>query len=352
MEYIKSFVEQNMFFDSNPNDLIDPKLIIHGGDLSDTTYAWGFDADTLFLDVYQQVYDAGIPFISILGNHDLIGGDDGPPDTEAEDFVRKSFEKAQYLADFTYEEIPRDDNSVNSYFVANFRGLQLATVNHRLESTNNSQWESFQSKLDNSKPALFFSHRPLWAQDGTLKTFIETFKNPAHYAGHVHVYIDESASAGFTSYVAPYPHDWEYPTDTNTTGSYLQPGFLAILVSPTEGVLETKLINFDYGSLTECWADGTECVAKISCSECCHEARTDLGTKCGGEKWGDGKECALDTTCDYCLNPASYWEGKLFTACGTEPCWEDGTACAVGTTCNNCCHGSRWNAWPPTQTCN
>jgi hypothetical protein len=58
-------------------------------------------------------------------------------------------------------------------------------------------------------------------------------------------------------------------------------------------------------------------------------------------KWEDGKICGLGTTCNQCANPATYWTGKLFDACGNEPCWEDGTVCGAGTTCEKCCNTAR-----------
>jgi Fungal cellulose binding domain len=85
-----------------------------------------------------------------------------------------------------------------------------------------------------------------------------------------------------------------------------------------------------------CWEDGKVCGAGTTCKKCCNTARDALGTKCGGAKWKDGTACGLGTTCNFCENPATWWDSKFFTACGTEPRWEDGTACAMGTTCNKC----------------
>jgi len=88
-----------------------------------------------------------------------------------------------------------------------------------------------------------------------------------------------------------------------------------------------------------CWEDGTVCGAGTTCDHCCNEARTDLGTKCGGNKWADGTLCALGTTCNFCQNPATYWVGKLSTRCGNEPGWARGTTCGKGSTCHNCRNG-------------
>ena len=331
--YVMNFGGTNTYFDDHPNIKVDPKLVIHGGDLSDTTYHWDFTADELFDMTYQQFYDANIPMISILGNHDETNG---IPHSQAELFVRKSFNKAEYLSsDFSFDEIPKDTTSKNSYYTAKFKGLQIATVNDALESTG-SQWSIFKSKLDTNKPALFFSHRPLGDQQreeaklgSNLIDYIKRFPNPTHYAGHDHVYYPES-HGGFTSYVAPYLHLKE----SSKSGVYHPPGFLALLVSPAQGVLETKVINYDYEEVTRCWPDESICGVGTTCKYCCHTNRNALGTKCGGKKWDDGILCGYGTTCDYCKNSATYWYGKAFTACGSEPTWGDGTLCLAGTSCN------------------
>ena len=56
--------------------------------------------------------------------------------------------------------------------------------------------------------------------------------------------------------------------------------------------------------------------------------------------WDDGDLCGLGTTCEQCANEATYWESKLFTACGDEPCWGAGTVCGLGTTDSSCCNGA------------
>ena len=334
--YIKNFGGTNTYFDTYPQIKVDPKLVIHGGDLSDVTWGWDFTADELFDLTYQQFYNANIPMISVLGNHDETNG---IPHSEADMFVRKSFNKAESLSsDFSFDEILKDSISKNSYYVAKFKGVQIATVNDALESTG-TQWSTFKSKLDTNKPALFFSHRPLGdqmreeAKLGTdLIDYISTFPNPNHYAGHDHVYYTENLGS-FTSYVAPYLHKEEKENDS---GVYHPSGFLALLVSTTQGVLETKLIHYDYESVTGCWPDYSVCGVGTTCNRCCHSNRNALGTQCGGKKWDDGTLCGDGTTCEYCNNDFSYWYGKAFTACGSEPKWDDGTLCGVGTTCNAC----------------
>ena len=107
--YVKNFGGTNTYFDNHSNIKVGPKLVIHGGDLSDTTYHWDFTADKLFDMTYQQFYDANIPMISFLGNHDETNG---VPHSQAELFVRNSFNKAEYpSSDFSFDEIQKDTTS-------------------------------------------------------------------------------------------------------------------------------------------------------------------------------------------------------------------------------------------------
>jgi hypothetical protein len=85
-----------------------------------------------------------------------------------------------------------------------------------------------------------------------------------------------------------------------------------------------------------CQPDGQKCSPVMTCHLCCNEARDSLGTRCGGGKWTDGTLCGLGSTCKFCTNAATYWFGKGFTACGTEPKSAAGTVCSLGTTCNTC----------------
>jgi hypothetical protein len=85
-----------------------------------------------------------------------------------------------------------------------------------------------------------------------------------------------------------------------------------------------------------CLPDGQKCSPLITCPNCCNEARNSLGYRCGGDKWNDGTLCGLGSTCKFCKSSATYWFGKGFTACGSEPTNPAGTICALGTTCNTC----------------
>lgn len=85
----------------------------------------------------------------------------------------------------------------------------------------------------------------------------------------------------------------------------------------------------------------------VQCNDCCDSWEYWEGkawTACGSEPcWNDGDLCGIGTTCNKCCNSHSYWYGKAMTACGREKCWDDGWLCGIGTTCNQCCNGhSYW----------
>lgn len=60
----------------------------------------------------------------------------------------------------------------------------------------------------------------------------------------------------------------------------------------------------------------------------------------GSNCWKDGTLCAQGTSCNSCCKSATFWPGKMITACGKEDCWQPGTPCVAGATCSNCCNTS------------
>jgi len=84
----------------------------------------------------------------------------------------------------------------------------------------------------------------------------------------------------------------------------------------------------------------------------------------------DGKICFPSQSCHQCCNKATYWNSKMFSACGTEPCLKDGTVCLTDLSCRKCCskkpghaEGHKWYSkggltacgvepcWPSKQVC-
>jgi len=95
---------------------------------------------------------------------------------------------------------------------------------------------------------------------------------------------------------------------------------------------------------TGLWDDGTIC--GLMCNLCRNGSSYWWGKAfiaCGSEpKWDIGTICARGTTCKACRNGSSYWWGKAITACGSEPKWDDGTKCLLGTTCKACRNGASY----------
>lgn len=347
VNYIKTLKDQNIFYDgAYANVKVATDLVIHGGDISDgKNGAWSKQgsgaSDYLYYHVWQQLYDAGIPLISGLGNHDFNPGEySQTAHAQAMKFVGDSLQKTQDLvgsSNFAYTVFNSKEGGPALY-KAEYRGVQIGHMNYQglYKDGDGSQFQTFDNALDRSKKTIFFSHFPLRAreyeQSSTVENLISQFSNSAHFSGHVH-HKSEYNYGGFTDYTAAYPHPWE---ESSGNGKYADPGFYAALVSPTSGVLQVKNIQFNYQAVTQCWSDNTVCVPGISCGNCCHSARNAVGTKCGGAKYEDGTLCGLGTTCDNCKNEQTYWWSKAMTACGEEPKWEDGTLCGDGTTCNAC----------------
>lgn len=349
--YVKDISKKDLTFDGKYAAVkITPQLVIHGGDISDYTYGtWdkkGSDAASYLMDnVWGQLYDAGIPMISSLGNHDFNAKNPvASYNAEANDFVRDTFARSKRLkgSDFSFSEVQGVGPSL---FVAEFGGVQIVNFNYHafLLDPNQKQFNELANQLDRSKKTIFFSHYPLSSYPSNKQTYIinlisQFAPGTAHFSGHRHQKRKEEKTK-FNDYIAAYPHPWE---DSQKSGEYFKAGMYAALISPDNGVLQVKNIELPYQDITGCWSDGTVCLQGTTCNQCCNTARQALMTQCGGAEWDDGTQCGLGTTCRACRNKATYWYGKAFTACGEEPCWGDGTRCLAGTSCNSCCNGYEW----------
>jgi len=378
---------------------VDADLVIHGGDLSDLRWGvWGAKgtcgnckgddaSDHLYSNHWQQLYDAGIPMISALGNHDYDPND--PKTAEPNKFVSQSYAKSKDLMgnDFEYKEFKNThDENGPSLFVSDFEGVQIVNLNYLGNSLEYyDQYYALSDALDDTKTTMFFGHFPITGRApltstslSRLITLIDRFDGKAKYfCGHNHVRSGPRKFGNSEAYVAAYAHpNWEI----GGTGVYHDAGLYAILVSPTKGILQVKNIHIP-DSAYGCYSDGTFCLAGTTCGNCCHDARNGMGTICGGKRWSDGTLCGLGTTCGFCKNEiggtywwskamtacgeeprwndgticvgdackvcrnkATWWHEKVHMACGTEPKWQDGTVCGLGTSCNQCINKATW--WP------
>ena len=271
---------------------ISPELVILGGDIS-------ADRDTSVskdLPIWQQLYDHGISFIAGFGNHDWeprvwgdgslgysVAGEQSNQSTTA--FTRATYQRSSDLSpDFSYAEFGPSATNGPTTFLAEYKGVGIANFNTFLYQpsytfpigwpltcnlgTGGAGCETFVSaepqinRLAGSlstNPAhttLFVQHYPIntssdWWDDagasGTTLTqkqnrlleLMSRYDHTVLLAGHNH-------SAGHSTYtyngrsldeyVAPY-FGGDNGVDTSRGG-----GFIALLVSPSRGILEVKTI--------------------------------------------------------------------------------------------------------------
>merc|ERR1712130_214165 len=238
--------------------------------------------DHLYSDHWQQLYDAGIPMISALGNHDF---DLTKPSTsEPNKFVSQSYAKSKDLMgnDFEYKEFKNThDKNGPSLFVSDFEGVQLVNLNYLANSLEYyDQYNALSDAMDDTKTTMFFGHFPITGGirapltntiASRLITLFNRFDGKAKYfGGHNHVRSGPRKYGNLAEeYIAAYAHpNWE---DGDGTGVYHEAGLYAILVSPTKGILQVKNIHIP-DSAYDCYADGTFCLGGF-CNNCCRPAR-------------------------------------------------------------------------------
>lgn len=273
---------------------IDPKLVILGGDISQ-------DHSTSVLadwHLWEPLVANGIAFIAGFGNHDWedptwysISGDEWNMKTT--EFCRASYLNASGVAapHFGYREFGPTDTRGPVTFLAKFRGVQIVNFNSFLyqpsyhydftsikgtqcKQENASQGFSgcqvfktaepqiveLERALEASKgtPTVFVQHYPLttsdrwWDDYGTsgtsiaqkkqrLKDLIGNYSGSVLFSGHNHKFAanahTSSSGKSFTEYVAPY-FGGNGGDDLRQGG-----GFLAALVSPTQGIVEVKHVE-------------------------------------------------------------------------------------------------------------
>jgi Calcineurin-like phosphoesterase len=287
INYVRDLKHDNLVFDAPYSQhVIDPKLVIHGGDIS---HMWSCDFFEWFIlggcrnpqdeyrDVWNRLYEAGIPMISAFGNHDWRvrngtgnpwgSGADEPRDEETDyintwsnEFTKLSYEKSVKVTEgkLQYEEILPTGDIGQSVYQATFGGIQIVNFNSAFnwqsyDRTKNGmvysaddQFARLSRRLDRSLKTIFFNHHPLNkggaigeqtpSVDAMISLIREFGEGVAHFSGHYHVnlvYKYDAAQPTFNDYVAPYPHTWNGD----------EPGLLAVLVSPTQGVLQVKKLD-------------------------------------------------------------------------------------------------------------
>ena len=270
---------------------IDPELVILGGDISeDRGTSVGAD-----LPLWQPLYDAGIAFIAGFGNHDWDPEfwSDGPgyslaghlSNESTTGFTRETYRRsAQLTGDFSYREVAPSSTHGPVTFHSAYKGVEIINFNTFLYQPSYSYPEGWPlscnvllggagcqrfasaepqiARMSNlftperTRTALFVQHYPLsttdnWWSDydtsGTTVTqkkdrllgLMSQFDHSVLLAGHNHFASQRShqfQGRTFQEYVAPYFGGNNL--DDLTRGG----GFLALLVSPTEGVLEVATV--------------------------------------------------------------------------------------------------------------
>lgn len=344
LEYIRDLKHENFSFSDGTK--IDPKLVVHGGDINHDGWNrchgdWAFftcrTPDQEFKDIWNVFYDAGIPAISNFGNHDWrdhVTDKEMTPEVldstnkKTMEFVRKTFEKsAKVDKDFAFTKFEHGGDIGPDTFKATFRGLQIAMFQQQaflehwsdsdkmklVKSTKNA--EELAASLDRDLPTMFVDHFPIAHQrDDERKFLIDTIKEfgkgSAHFAGHVHLASQNTGHYanrryehyGFTDYVSSYPYTIHLPSQD------IKPGFYAVLVDPVLGIREVKQMAMK----AKCWKDGTRCLAGTTCNtECCEYT----------DNW-------------------EHWYSVGMTACGKEPNFNHGSTCGKGTSCHRCPGGN------------
>lgn len=270
---------------------IDPELVVLAGDIS-ADRGTSIEAD---LPLWEALYANGIVFIAGFGNHDWDPKDwsDGPgyslaghlSNESTKAFTRETYRRSALLTpEFTYRELGQTSVHGPVTFASSFRGVGIANFNTFLYQPSyyypegwplscnvlgggagcetfvsaESQIAAMEQALpaETDRTVLFLQHYPLttgeqWWSDyeasgttvaqkkGRLLGLAAKYDHSAILAGHNHVtgrYTHTVAGRTIPEYVAPY-FGGDGGEDPTRGG-----GFLALLVSPTEGILEVKTV--------------------------------------------------------------------------------------------------------------
>lgn len=272
---------------------IDPELVVLAGDIS-LDRGTSIDAD---MPLWAPLYDNGIAFVAAAGNHDWepvtfsdgsagysVSGHLSNESTKA--FVLESHVRSAALTDrFRYRSVGPASAHGPEHYVANYRGVDIVNFNTFLYQPSyrypdgwplscnllaggagcqqfvsaESQIERTEALLDDSgaRTALFVQHYPIttpsnWWGDSDasglttsqkqqrLLGLMDRYEHAQLFAGHNHSPLigRQHSFAGRTFLENVTPFFGGANADDLTLGG----GALAVLVSPTQGVLEVRLL--------------------------------------------------------------------------------------------------------------
>lgn len=271
---------------------ISPELVVLGGDIS-------ADRDTSVakdMPIWQQLYDNNIAFVAGFGNHDWeprvwgdgslgysVAGEQSNQETTA--FTNETYRRSSELSpDFSYQAVGPSSTNGPTTFFATYKGVDVANFNTFLYQPSyyfpfgwpltcnlgtggagcqtfvsaEPQVQGMQNRLspDRSRTTVFVQHYPLttdpawWDDYGAsgltaqlqkdrLKGLMARYDHTVLLAGHNHSsghYRHNFDGQTLHEYVAP------YFGGTNGVDPSQGGGFLALLVSPTRGILEVKAV--------------------------------------------------------------------------------------------------------------
>lgn len=388
--------ERNLYYDAPFDKVkIDPEVFMHGGDAHDNWKGWKESVYRAFGGsvwtparelTWRKFFDNKKIMLSNLGNHDWWGEwkgawkPNGETNRASNEFARWTHESSAKVSGgrYKFEEIKPRRGVGQSYFIGEYKGVQIAMMNQHLgveaispegPLDNPEQVEEFQEKLDKNKVTIFSAHYLLsathdagwehrkamlpWTYDRGIVKPLHGKRHPSavHLSGHSHEWLKRRILGDLYDMTVSYPYDNYHKGEPR--------GYYAVLVSPTHGVLQVKAMGFDDG----CWKRGTRCLPGTTCNNyCCWDPalvpegkdyfedgyhyqywHSKVHHACGVEPlWENGRRCAAGSSCNRCKNGHQYWYGKAWTACGKEPEWSDGTVCLAGTSCKRCRNGWEW----------
>lgn len=306
---------RNVKFDVHPEHVVNPELVIHGGDISKDS--WKCEGkffsssdvndchmrtkegmiDYQLEKVWGPLEEQRIPMVSALGNHDWHGhlkrveGADWLGDSKEKhmsnlvsvEFARRTYKRAAEMTDqLSYKEYAPQKKFGQVFINAEFRGVQIANFMEDFDAKSyefdgnkdctaagsdyglggctaesaGSQYDEVVNDLDRSQVTLAVVHKPISPKGVPCGSDPSTFttaqvdkfvgmlsefpRGAAVLSGHTHCFKETPHVAPngreIIDYTAPYP--WTHKNDADGKG-----GYIAMLISPTRGILETKRIN-------------------------------------------------------------------------------------------------------------
>jgi hypothetical protein len=264
---------------------IDPELVIIGGDISQDRRT------TIELDmpIWAPFFDAGIPVLAGFGNHDWEpeSWGDGPSysfaghrsNESTTAFTRETYRRsAEISPNLAYREIGPSAEHGPVTFHATYQGVDIVNFNTFLYQPSyeypagwpltcnplgggagcqtfvsaEPQIEAMELLLadDPSTPTIFVQHYPLSTSDGWWNDYDATDTTLAERKQRLLNMIARRTQAVFLAGHNHRSSQRTWPVGDQVVDEYVAPyfgdggGVIAVLVSPTRGILEVRTLRF------------------------------------------------------------------------------------------------------------